>query len=630
MYRFLMTMLACGVLLNGPAQDLNGQKVTRAHLEVDSLLNEAFYLKNSDPATGEQLIRKAMILAEDLNYKKGIADAFHVQAMLAYYQGQYVDAMEGYLDALHIREVIRDSVGLGRSFQNLGVIFQLLVDFSEARSNFEKARHIRRLIGDEIGELYSTVSLGEVLEAQGEPDSAEQYYREAYRHANRLGSRSGTAFACNYLGSLYLEREVLDSAAHYFEKSHKLYHEMGDLNGSANLSLKLANVDLFWGDYDLAIDKIKRELPVIGELNAIPLARDAYWILSQCYRTKGDFYEADKALQAYVEVNSQLQAAELSQQMSIMGARFEADQKDRELELLKARAENATLYNSLLIGAIVLIVLIGGFGFILMQNRSQNRVNQLLVKQKNDMEAKNRELAYSNAELADFAHAASHDLKQPVRTISSYAGLLQRRYGDQLEGSGQEFLQYIVHGAASMWQLLNDLLDYARFGHQVGIIEEISAEGLLEEVKWQLKEQIRETKAKILIGPMPRIRGYRSSLFQLFLNLINNAIKFRGAAHPEVVVGYQQTEGGQHRFMVRDNGIGIDPAYQSQIFQAFKRLNQPDEYQGTGLGLAIVMKAVQQHEGRIWLDSEPGAGTTFWIEFPVNIGAQSGTPTPAS
>ena len=164
-------------------------------------------------------------------------------------------------------------------------------------------------------------------------------------------------------------------------------------------------------------------------------------------------------------------------------------------------------------------------------------------------------------------------------------------------------------------------------------METVNLEEIMDHVKWQLSEQIKETEAKVLVGPMPSLYGYRSSLVQLFQNLVNNALKFRGDYSPEVVIGSQTVEGG-YRVMIRDNGIGINPAYQTQIFQAFKRLNQPEEYQGTGLGLAIVMKVVQQHQGKIWLDSKEGQGTTFWIEFPdlraVSLSNQPATATQAT
>jgi PAS domain S-box-containing protein len=234
------------------------------------------------------------------------------------------------------------------------------------------------------------------------------------------------------------------------------------------------------------------------------------------------------------------------------------------------------------------------------------------------------ELKRSNAELEQFAYVASHDLQEPLRMVSSYTQLLMRRYGDKLDGDAREFTAFIVDGATRMKQLIEDLLAYSRVGTRDKNFKPVEAESSLKRALTNLRAAIQDSGATVTQDRLPSIPCDEVQLAQLFQNLIGNALKFRKPdAAPAVHVGAAE-RGAEWEFTVRDNGIGIEPQYFERIFMVFQRLHDKGEYPGTGIGLAIVKKVVERHGGRIWVQSQLGAGTTFHFTMPKEREAANG------
>jgi two-component system sensor histidine kinase/response regulator len=225
-------------------------------------------------------------------------------------------------------------------------------------------------------------------------------------------------------------------------------------------------------------------------------------------------------------------------------------------------------------------------------------------------------LQRSNAELEQLAYVASHDMQEPLRMIASYLQLVEQRYQDKLDADGREFIGYAVDGAKRMQVLINDLLTYSRVGTKARPFEPVSLQAVVETALTHLRIAIGETGARVdVAGPLPQVRGDVTQLVQLMQNLIANAIKFHGSAPPEVRVDCTD-EGAAWRVCVRDNGIGIEPAYFERIFVLFQRLHGRGAYPGTGIGLALCKRIVERHGGRIWVESTPGQGSVFCFTLP--------------
>jgi signal transduction histidine kinase len=227
-----------------------------------------------------------------------------------------------------------------------------------------------------------------------------------------------------------------------------------------------------------------------------------------------------------------------------------------------------------------------------------------------------KELERSNIELEQFAYVASHDLQEPLRMVSSYVQLLARRYKGKLDADADDFIAYAVDGANRMQMLINDLLAYSRVSTRGGPFEPTECEAVLEQTLANLQVAITDSGAVVTHDTLPTIMADDFQLGQLFQNLIDNAIKFRSEKPPCVHISAER-KGNEYVFSVRDNGIGIDPEYADRIFRIFQRLHNRGKYPGTGIGLAICKKIVERHGGRIWVDSQPGRGATFYFTMPI-------------
>lgn len=248
-------------------------------------------------------------------------------------------------------------------------------------------------------------------------------------------------------------------------------------------------------------------------------------------------------------------------------------------------------------------------------NRAYRDLEQRVEARTLELRQQAEELARSNAELEQFAYVASHDLQEPLRSVSGFAQLLQRRYQDQLGEEGLTFVHFIVTGTDRMRILIKDLLTYSRAGAKERPYATIDSEAVLNDVLASLSAGIGEREAEIVRGSLPIIWGDAVDLEQLFLNLVANALKFNQSPRPRIEI-MAEDQGTDWLFSVRDNGIGIDPAFSARLFTIFQRGHRRDDYDGTGIGLAICKKVVESYQGRIWAEPNRDAGTTFFFTLP--------------
>lgn len=222
------------------------------------------------------------------------------------------------------------------------------------------------------------------------------------------------------------------------------------------------------------------------------------------------------------------------------------------------------------------------------------------------------ELERSNRELEEFAYVASHDLQEPLRMVGSFLQLLQQRYQDKLDPEAQEYIYYAVDGAARMKRLIGDLLNYSLVNREWAV-EQVDISETVREALRNLTASINDSGAVIIFEDMPVLRADPAQMLQLFQNLVGNAIKFRKEGMPPLINIRAGKDNEDWLFSVEDNGIGIDPQYSEKIFVIFKKLHNKVKFDGTGIGLAIAKKIVERHGGKIWFESVPGKGTTFYF-----------------
>ena len=249
--------------------------------------------------------------------------------------------------------------------------------------------------------------------------------------------------------------------------------------------------------------------------------------------------------------------------------------------------------------------------------RDTEEANEELLRQKKLIEAQSQDLKdnlerleLSYRELEQFSYIASHDLKSPLRTIASFAQLLQRRYAGKLDEEANEFLDFIVSGVFRMSDVIQGLLEYSKVGHESLPFEKVDLNEVLNIVKFNLKEEIEESNAQLVYGDLPNVQGNFTNLIQLFQNLIANSIKFRKPElSPTINITYKEAF-PYFRIQLADNGLGMETAFQEKAFLPFQRLNNREK-PGMGMGLAICKKIIQQHKGEIYYEPSPECGTSF-------------------
>ncbi|HLW77732.1 MAG TPA: ATP-binding protein [Bryobacteraceae bacterium] len=232
------------------------------------------------------------------------------------------------------------------------------------------------------------------------------------------------------------------------------------------------------------------------------------------------------------------------------------------------------------------------------------------------LESATEELRRSNSDLEQFAYVASHDLQEPLRMISGYLSLLERRDGVNLDQDAREFIQFAVDGSQRMKALIQDLLSFSRAGRNAIESQDVEAGTILQNALENLQAAIEDTHAEVTSDTLPTIHADASLMTHVFQNLIGNAIKFHTSDAPKVHISAEARD-GEWAFFIRDNGIGIEHRHQERIFRIFERLHSAEHYPGSGVGLAISKKIVERHGGRMWVISQPGEGSTFSFALPL-------------
>lgn len=253
------------------------------------------------------------------------------------------------------------------------------------------------------------------------------------------------------------------------------------------------------------------------------------------------------------------------------------------------------------------------------QNITRRKEDEALLLELNkQLKQRADELAASNVELERFAYVASHDMQEPLRMITSFLQLFRKKYQEKIDDTAEQYLHFVMDGADRMKRLITDLLEYSRIGSNKGVAESIDINQLMKEVQEVFVNRIAECEATIVCKDLPVIMGNKTQLFQLFQNLVGNALKYIGKEKPIVIVSGQE-EDNHFLFSVQDNGIGIKPMFFDKIFVLFQRLHHKHQYSGTGIGLSVCKKIVEKHGGKIWVTSEPDKGSTFYFTISKHL-----------
>ncbi|MEM6723585.1 MAG: ATP-binding protein, partial [Bacteroidota bacterium] len=375
----------------------------------------------------------------------------------------------------------------------------------------------------------------------------------------------GVAHSYSKVGLIHKELFQDTLAIEYLYHAMDIQELIEDKRGLTETLLAIGSVYFQQQKPQGAIAFASKSLEVAKSLNAKGAIHQALKGLAEAYQLAGNYQKAYEHYVKHVQVKEELFNEEKLKAIAIAQSKFETKKKDQQIEQLSQQQEI---------------------------------------------------LKSVNKELELFAGKASHDLKSPLRNISSFSNLLERRFGEVLNQEGLEFLGYIQQSAKDMEQLLTDLLKYAKTGLNPDSLEKVDLNQVIDRVKANLYIETRESEAEIASQDLPQVCATKTLMIQLFQNLISNAIKFR---HPDQKPVIEIGTKIQHQttvFYVADNGIGIPPEKRQYVFDIFARVHDKQTYDGTGIGLATVKKILDQLNGRIWVESNNKGGTSFCFVIP--------------
>jgi light-regulated signal transduction histidine kinase (bacteriophytochrome) len=301
--------------------------------------------------------------------------------------------------------------------------------------------------------------------------------------------------------------------------------------------------------------------------------------------------------------------------VSTLEARYGILQQESEQQAALLAKDHQLRRQTLWVSGIIGFLLLS-LGWIARRNlNNQRRLNAVLEASNHVIKVQNGKLVQANEDLKQFAYAASHDLKQPLRTIGNFAGLLERKFKGNIDEDAADYFAFIRQATRDMATLLTNLLEYTQLENKADSYEELDLNQILQNVQINLSQMISEKQANVLSEWLPSLEANREHMHQLFQNLINNGIKFNDKANPEIQISVELLP-DRYRFAVRDNGVGIDPEYADKVFGLFQRVGDRSAFEGTGMGLAIAKRIVQQYNGQIWVESTPLHGSTFYFTVP--------------
>ncbi|MEM6965146.1 MAG: tetratricopeptide repeat protein [Bacteroidota bacterium] len=543
--------------------------------------------------------------------------------------GDYDKAYDVQMEALLLSQTKNDSINLANSYYNLGSIFFYQTRYEQALEYYEKAKEICDLLGLDQFIYSSLAALGSVYEKLGDQEKSLEYNQRSLALAKKLNYETGIGYSLANIGANYLSQGKYQEAEDALKRAIQIKQDKGDTYGMVGNQIDLSKIYLSWQKPKMALPVLKEALKGAVKVNSKSRKSSIYKNLAEVHEKLNQPRKAYNFVKLHLIMKDSVLNEKTLEEMGQSKRRFEVRMKENEIKLLKKENEILAKNEEIATQQIYIFAVSLLAGLILLWwNKSklkyQNKVNKLLeeknqiLNSKNEeIHIKNKQLEHSNEDLQQFAYVASHDLKEPLRMINSYTNLLQRRYSSAFDESGKEFMHYIIDAVGRMGTLLDDLLDFSRAGTQAAPTDFIASKDVLVMVEANLRHRLETLNGSLIIKNqnLPKVKAHRTQFIQLLQNLISNGVKFKGERDPIVEIDGKKMETG-YVFSIKDNGIGISSENLEKVFEMFRRLHTRDEYEGTGIGLATCKRIVSTWGGDIWVESEVGAGSTFFFSVP--------------
>jgi len=516
---------------------------------------------------------KALGYREVVNDRRGIAAVYNNLAELLLKSGQAAEAFAMHSRALEINRELGDKERIGASLQNIGLTYLSQDDYELSLSHFQEALVIYNDIKNKPTAIVIMINIGATLLKQKKEAEAKKYYEQCYEESKSINYHYGLILSLQSLAHIEYMQGHYREAIRYNEDCIRIAETTDHI---AEITTSLSNIGMSYGylkDYTQALKYLHDALVMARKTGIKESISEIYVHLSEIYEKLADYKKSLEYHKKHIAIRDELVNKETTKTISEIKTRYEVEKKEKEAQLLKEKSEAISMYA--------------------------------------------RKLELSNNSLKQFAHVASHDLREPLRMVSSYMGLLQRSLGHNLTPDQKQFIDFAVDGAKRMDTLIHDLLRLAKVDANPKI-SQVPLSSIVGDVKSNLEVLLREKNAQIISPDLPTIMADRTQLMQLFQNIIGNGIKYNESTQPTITIGYE-VHGPNATLSIADNGIGIPAEYRERAFQIFQRLPTAKQYQGSGIGLAICKKIVDSLGGTITIADHDGGGTVFQITIPTSL-----------
>ena len=519
------------------------------------------------------LIAEAEELFTQQQDKTGISSCLNNMGLIYRQQGNYADALKCHLKALKLREETGDANGTAMSYGNIGMIYYWLGDYKGALDNNMRALAIMEQLDKKRGIANALTNVGHSYYAQHQYAEALEYHLRSQQIEQESGNESGVSITQGNIGIVYRSMGRHDIALPNFLASLAISEKLGNKHNIASLHGEIGTTYYELGKYAEAMAAYKEALKIGGEIGVKEEMRAAYEGLTKVCRAQGHYAEALDYNDQYHAIEKEMSGQKAQRQIAQLNVQHDMELKEKEAQLLKEKNDAINVYAG--------------------------------------------KLEASNNALKQFAHVASHDLREPLRMVTSYLGLLEKTMGDDIGAMQKQFIGFAVDGATRMENLIHDLLRLAKVDADPKI-EAVPLTVIVEEVKSNLEVLLREKNAQINSVPLPTIMADRTLVMQVFQNIIGNGIKYNESVSPTINIDC--TIDNENIFLsISDNGIGIPKEYREKAFQIFQRVPTEKKYQGTGIGLAVCKKIVEGLGGTIAIEDNPNGGSIFQVTLPSAV-----------
>jgi len=555
--------------------------------------------------------RKALTRAQETGSLEMIEDSYHGLGSIYDVVGDYEKAIEYYFKSLKIAEQRNTISGMVITLQNIALISVKTNEHQNALTNIEKAFKISQSSSDTILTAGVLIDYGKVLSKMENYDLALVKLNSALKLSQQLENPVIMVKALIEISDTYSHKGDLEIANEFFLKCFE-YKDYISTKDQAILYNKVGILNKHRGDLNSAKDFFLKSLALDAQLENSHLSLENNYSLYEIHREEGDIDKALAYLESYDKLQKQILDSEKAKRIAEKRFQFEMDKSQKTIQDL-ALSRNRTILTGISVTLLIIIT------FLFFTNKLKQRNNLELKNKHEEIQFQNKKLTESNEVLRQFAYAAAHDLKEPLRNIGSFISLIRKRYSKEMPEEANTYMDYVVKGVKRMNDLLLDLLEFSAITTEKAASDLINLRAVLDEVVYSLNDKIIAANA-IVDYPdhFPKVKMKRLHLIQLFQNLISNSIKFN-ATNPVINITAEIEKAYDTMLIsVNDNGIGMEKEFENKIFLLFHQLDKSKGYEGTGIGLTICKNIVEKYNGQIWFESVLDKGTKFFIRLPLD------------